>query len=80
MVRIMIQLTETQRKRLKRLADEKQISVSELVRRGVDLIIGCEIADPEARKRAREAVGFADFGIRDLADRHDDYYAEAVGQ
>lgn len=34
--------------------------------------------DPEIRKRAREAVGFADSGLTDLAENHDKYFVEAI--
>ncbi len=34
--------------------------------------------DPEIRKRAREAVGFANSGLTDLAENHDKYYVEAI--
>jgi predicted component of type VI protein secretion system len=76
----MVQLTDAQRRELKRLARERHVSVSELVRRGVDMVLSCEVTGPDARRRAREAVGFADFGIKDLADRHDEYFAEALRQ
>lgn len=80
MVRIMVQLTEAQQKELKRLARERHESVSELVRRGVDMVISSGMIDPEARRRAREAVGFADSGLTDLAENHDKYFVEALEQ
>lgn len=78
MVRTMVQLTEAQQKELKRLARERHTSVSELVRRGVDMVLSSGMMDPEIRRRAREAVGFADFGITDLAENHDKYFVEAL--
>lgn len=78
MVRTMVQLTEAQQEELKRLAKARHTSVSELVRRGVDMVIGSGMMDPEVRRRAREAVGFADSGLTDLAENHDKYYAEAI--
>lgn len=80
MVRTMVQLTEAQQKELKRLARARRTSVSELVRRGVDMLIGCGMMDPEVRKRAREAVGFANSGLTDLAENHDKYFVEALEQ
>jgi Arc/MetJ-type ribon-helix-helix transcriptional regulator len=80
MVRIMVQVTEAQQKELKRLARERHTSVSEVVRRGVDMAIGSGMMDPEVRKRAREAVGFANSGLTDLAENHDKYFVEALEQ
>jgi hypothetical protein len=33
---------------------------------------------PEVRRRAREAVGFANSGLTDLAENHDKYFVEAI--
>jgi hypothetical protein len=80
MVRTIVQLTETQSKALKERAREQGISASELVRQGVDMVLGSRIGDAEARKRAMAAVGFVSSGDTDVSERHDDYLAEAYKQ
>ncbi|MDO8682248.1 MAG: ribbon-helix-helix domain-containing protein [Armatimonadota bacterium] len=79
MVRTIIQLTEDQAKRLKERARKQRVSVSELVREGVDMVLKLGISDEELRRRAKEAVGF----IRDVPDlsvNHDKYLAEAYAE
>jgi len=76
MVRTIIQLTEAQSEALKERAKEQGVSVSELARQGIDLVLRTRACSAEARKRAQEAVGF----IRDDPDvsvNHDRYLAEA---
>jgi len=80
MVRTIIQLTEDQAKTLRERAREQGVSVSELVRRGVDVVIKSGVSNAEMRRRAREAVGFASSGDTDVSVRHDDYLAEAYKQ
>lgn len=78
MVRTIVQLTEKQAKNLRRRAKKERVSISELVRRGVDTILSTPRMDEETLRRAKEAVGFADLGLVDLAARHDEYFAEAL--
>lgn len=78
MVRTIIQLTEKQAKELRQRSKKEGVSVSELVRQGVDIILSKPSLDDETWRRAMEAVGFADFGIPDLSERHDEYFAEAI--
>ena len=78
MARTIVQLTEKQMQRLRRRAKGEDVSVSELVRRGVDSLLATPIPDEDAIRKAKEAVGFADLGLRDLADRHDEYFARRV--
>ena len=76
MVRTIIQLTEAQSEALKERAKEQGVSVSELARRGIDLVLRTKAGSADARRRAQEAVGF----IRDEPDvsvEHDKYLAEA---
>ena len=77
MVRTMVQLTEEQARELRKRAKESDASVSELVRQAVDILIHTRTTDTEVRKRAREAVGFADSGSGDLVERHNEYFTEA---
>ena len=78
MVRIQVQLTEEQLAALKRLATRRGISVSELVRQGVDAILRGPQAEQERlrRERARAAAGRFRSGLGDLAEAHDRYLLE----
>ena len=80
MVRTIIQLTDVQSKALKERAREQGVSASELVRQGVDMVLGTRIGDAEMRKRAKAAVGFASSGDTDVSERHDDYLVEVYKQ
>lgn len=76
MIRTIVQLTEPQSKMLRERAREQGISVSELVRQGVDLVLRTRISSADARERAKASVGFiSDAG--DVSVNHDKYLAEA---
>lgn len=80
MIRAMVQFTEQQMRRLKRKAASEKVSVSEVVRRSIDLAFQ-ETDEPtldEKWRRAMAAVGTLGSGVHDLATRHDDYFVEAV--
>ncbi|MDI6816067.1 MAG: CopG family transcriptional regulator [Actinomycetota bacterium] len=80
MVRTQVQLTEEQVEALKRLAGKKNVSIAELVRRGVDIVIQseAEISGEELRQRAISAAGKFKSGKPDLSIKHDEYLAEAL--
>ena len=80
MVRTIVQLTETQANLLKERAKEQGVSLSALVREGVELVLRRSVSNAEARRRAGEAVGFARSADADVSVRHDDYLAEAYQQ
>ena len=78
MVRTQIQLTEGQARGLRRLAEQRGVSMAEIIRRCLDQVL--ESGEPDRMAlyaRAESAVGqFEDgSGARDLARRHDDYLA-----
>jgi len=76
MVRLTIRLTELQSKMLREMARDQGVSMSELVRRGVDMALSHGIANEETRRRAKESVGF----IKDNPDvsvNHDCCLAES---
>jgi len=77
-VRIQVQLTEEQLASLKRLAARRGVSVSELVRQGVDAVLRGPQAEQERlrRERARAAAGRFRSGLGDLAEAHDRYLLE----
>lgn len=79
MVRVMVQLTEEQAARLKERAEDQRVSVSALVREGVNVILERSISRSEARMRAKSLIG-AFPGPGDASERHDEYFAEASGQ
>ena len=77
MVRMQVQLTPEQQERLKALAAERSVSLSALVREGVERVL----AEEEGKmkwKRFWDIVGkFHDKdGATDVSVRHDDYLAD----
>jgi hypothetical protein len=81
MIRTQIQLTEEQSQALREMAAREKVSVAELIRRAVNSLLQSEtISMEERRRRAIAAVGRFHSGISDLAERHDEYLAEAYGE
>lgn len=80
MVRTIIQLTEDQARGLKERARAQRVSVSALVRESVQTLLAKPSYDEQIRRRAKEAVGFADLGASDVAENHDKYLAEAYAE
>jgi hypothetical protein len=79
MVRTQIQLTEEQMERLKALAKASNVSLAELIRKGVSLLVvgQPEASGPERRSRALAAVGKFRSGRSDVSRNHDEHLAEA---
>lgn len=78
MVRTQIRPTEAQARELKRLATQRKVSVAEVIREAVDRELELEQESRAARwERAMGVVGKYSSGIDDIAERHDDYLAEA---
>jgi hypothetical protein len=82
MVRTQVQLTDDQMRTLKRLAADRGLSVAELVRQGVDLLVKSAGAGnhEEQHRRALAAAGRFHSGLGDLAIEHDRYLARAAGK
>jgi len=82
MVRTQIQLTEDQAEALKRISASRHLSVAELIRRAIDMMIRTSaLVDPEERlKRSMEIVGKFGSGRRDISKKHDVYLAETYGK
>jgi hypothetical protein len=81
MVRTQIQITQEQADVLKRIASREGISVAEVIRRALNSVVRTEILPPhreEIKRRAFAAAGCFHSGVRDLATRHDDYWAEDI--
>ena len=79
MVRTQIQITEEQAKAVRRIALSRHVSVAELIRRAVDVMLKSNpVADPEEKlKRAIAVVGKFRSGKSEIARRHDKYLADA---
>ena len=82
MVRTQIQLTAEQAKALKKLASSRQLSIAELIRQGVDVILRSNVIidAEEKRKRAIAIAGRFRSGKRDVSKEHDKYLSEAFGK
>jgi Arc/MetJ-type ribon-helix-helix transcriptional regulator len=79
MVKTQVQLPEADLAELRRLAAEQGVSVSELVRRGVKHVLKSETGPTreELWDRASKVIGKYNSGLPDVAQRHDDYLADA---
>ena len=78
MIRTQIQITPEQARSLKRLAAKQGKSVAELIRISVDTLLRSGgFQDQELlRLKALAAAGKLS-GVKNLAEKHDDYLAEA---
>lgn len=82
MERTQISLEPEQADRLRRLAQDRGVSMAHLIRDAVDRTYGTALAPPtrdERWERAMSAVGCASSGLGDLALHHDDYLDEIYG-
>jgi len=68
-----IYLREDQLSALRRIADERGISIALLVRQSIDQLI---ISLPVTEDPLLDIVGLGDSGLGDLAENHDRYLAE----
>ena len=90
MVRMMIQLTEEQKKALEELAKARKTSVAKLVRESVAQYVAVapkEAEREEKRKRALEFIKYIEEhpgefrdieGKTDVSVNHDEYFAQAI--
>ena len=79
MIRTQVQLTEQQHLRLRTHAAERGLSISQLVRDGVDNVLA-QIEEGAQSQRAQRAIAVAgrfNSGRSDVARRHDDYLVAA---
>ena len=79
MIRMQIQFTEEQVRVLRRRAAADERAIADLVREAVDRSLTERVGPSRAelRRRAREVIGTFDFGVPDLAERHDRYLGDA---
>ena len=82
MVRTQIQLEEEQARRLKLASNRMGVSVSELIRQGVDLVLarGGDATPTELAQRAAGVAGRFRSTLEDVSARHDDYLGPAFGK
>jgi hypothetical protein len=82
MVRTQIQITEEQAMTLKAMAQARQVSIAELIRTSIDLMVHREATSTrEARvARAKAVAGRYASGSADGSAEHDRYLAEAFGE
>ncbi len=81
MIRTQIQITSEQARALKRLAAKEGKSVAELIRISLDdMLRAGGIKDQEGLRRKASAAAGKLCGPKNLAERHDDYIAEAIDQ
>ena len=79
MIRIQVQLQEWQLRRLRTLAAERGLSISELARNGVDNVLAQkgQGAHTTRAQRAISAAGRFRSRRSDVGRRHDDYLVSA---
>lgn len=82
MARTQVQLTNAQLQGLRNLAAQRGVSIAELIRNGVDVILegATEPSYEERMQRALAAVGMVKEGPTDMSERWDDYVAEAFSE
>ena len=77
MLRTQIQIEEDQIKWLRNRAKERGVSVSQLIREGVEFYRKYEDRLPEdKKKKALAAIGRYASGVSDISEKHDDYLAK----
>jgi len=77
MIRTQIQLTEQQAAALKALAAQRGLSMAELIRQGLTVLLETAAASRNAQQeRGLSVVGRFHSGRSDISARHDDYLAE----
>lgn len=77
MVRMQIQFTAEQQAELRYQARKRGISISALVREAVDRELSRREGHAAAWARALAAIGTGHSGRHDIAERHDEYLADA---
>lgn len=77
MVRIQLHITSEQDRKLRRLCRKRGESRAELIRRGIDMLIGSEQGNPDPLLRLIGSAGPA--GRADVSEHHDDVLYSAGG-
>lgn len=82
MIRTQVQLTEKQLIMVKRIAAEQNVSMSEIIRQGLDSYLQQSI-EPDKGERIRRAlaiVGKYRSGYSNISERHDEHLDEAFSK
>ena len=77
MVRMQIQFTPEQAAELRRRARRRGASISAVVREAVDRELRRDVSHEEAWARLLSTVGMAHGGGKSVAEKHDEYLADA---
>jgi len=79
-VRMQVQLTETQLEAVRHAADSQGVSQAEVIRRALDAFLERPLPTDRTalRERARTAIGAFHGGPSDVSLRHDYYLAESA--
>jgi Arc/MetJ-type ribon-helix-helix transcriptional regulator len=79
MIRTQVQLREEQMETLRQWASDRRVSIAELIRQAVDMLIrsSASIDEEERRQRAIAMVGQFRSGLSDVSSEHDRYLVEA---
>ncbi|MGH7727789.1 MAG: ribbon-helix-helix protein, CopG family [Vulcanimicrobiaceae bacterium] len=81
MHRIQVQLSAPQERALREMARRRKVSISALVREGVDGLLGpAQARSAEMKARALTIVGKYRSKTNDVSERHDRYFAEAIAK
>jgi predicted transcriptional regulator len=82
MVRTQIQLSEDEAAAVKRLANERSVSMAAVIRAAVDQYVSHEagVSIDERWQRSLAAIGGFHSGRSDLSQTHDDEFAAAASE
>lgn len=72
---IQIYLDDWQNAALRRLAKEKNASLSELIRRGIELLLN---QVPVEEDPAFQIIGLISSGVSNIAENHDEYIVQEI--
>jgi hypothetical protein len=72
---IQVYLDERQNRALRRLASQEEATLSELIRRGVDLLLE---QVPVEQDPAFQLIGIGSSGVADLGEQHDEYLTQEI--
>jgi len=72
---IQVYLDDRQKRALRRLAEQENTTLSELIRRGVDLLL---TRLPARKDPAYQLIGLFASGVDDLAENHDEYIVQEI--
>lgn len=82
MIRTQIQLSEAQAETLKRLAQQRRVSIAELIRKSIDLYLKSTGKEhpSEQKARAKAIAGQFSSCAHDIARQHDKHLADIYGK